>query len=177
MTKGVIFVSGIHGVGKSTLCAQVSDEIGIPFLSASTIIKEFKLGSENIDKLNAEVMSNAKAFNSGVKKLLETHDSLIVDGHTILLDDKGEFIHIPPSIIAELPILKFITLYHDLNVVSGRLSDDLPNGIEFLREFQDRELNQSLIIAQNCSFSLEYFHAGGAAKSLISMINELHKTA
>ena len=32
--KGVIFVAGVYGVGKSTLCEKLSKELSIPFYSS-----------------------------------------------------------------------------------------------------------------------------------------------
>ncbi|MBE3686819.1 ATP-binding protein [Vibrio parahaemolyticus] len=177
MDKGIIFVSGVHGVGKSTLCTKLSNKTGIPFLSASTIIREFKAENENINRLNAEVMSNAKAFNLGVKELLKKNDYYIIDGHTILLDENGDYIPIPPNIFSDLPIIKFVTMYNDLSVIGERMSNDIPKNMDFLREFQNLELNQSLFISQQCNFELEYFHSSGSLDDFSSIFKCIESTA
>lgn len=38
MKDGIIFVAGIYGVGKSTLCERLSISIGIPCYSAGDLI-------------------------------------------------------------------------------------------------------------------------------------------
>ena len=37
--EGVIFVAGIYGVGKSTLCEKLSKELKIPFYSSGDLIR------------------------------------------------------------------------------------------------------------------------------------------
>jgi len=35
MLDNITFIGGIHGVGKSTICRQICDEIKLEYLSAS----------------------------------------------------------------------------------------------------------------------------------------------
>ena len=44
----MIFISGIHGVGKSHFCNQVEEELNIVTYSASKLIAEKKKQQENI---------------------------------------------------------------------------------------------------------------------------------
>ena len=42
MTKKIIFVAGIHGVGKTYLCQRLKESMGVDHFSASQLISEFK---------------------------------------------------------------------------------------------------------------------------------------
>lgn len=39
MKNDIIFIGGIHGVGKGTLCKRIESELGIIHLSASEVLK------------------------------------------------------------------------------------------------------------------------------------------
>ena len=38
--EGVIFVAGVYGVGKSTMCSSLSERLNIDFCSAGDLISE-----------------------------------------------------------------------------------------------------------------------------------------
>lgn len=50
----MIFISGVHGVGKSYYCAQLKDKLGLNSYSVSTLISELKQGDFAIDMLIPE---------------------------------------------------------------------------------------------------------------------------
>lgn len=52
MKDGIIFVAGIYGVGKSTLCERLSISIGIPCYSAGDLISA----------INGEIYGRNKHF-------------------------------------------------------------------------------------------------------------------
>jgi len=39
MNKEIIFIGGIHGVGKGTLCKRIASDLNIIHLSASEVLK------------------------------------------------------------------------------------------------------------------------------------------
>jgi len=54
MTEKIAFIGGIHGVGKSTICRQICDEIKLEYLSASELLKWKEI---NEDVKNKKVIS------------------------------------------------------------------------------------------------------------------------
>lgn len=40
MNNGVIFIAGVYGVGKSTICNNLNKSLGIPAYSSSKLISE-----------------------------------------------------------------------------------------------------------------------------------------
>lgn len=67
----MIFVSGIHGVGKTYFCNLVREKISIHSYSASQLIvaKQDKIFS--VDKLVADINDNQKLLVEAVKELRE----------------------------------------------------------------------------------------------------------
>ncbi|MFL7010930.1 ATP-binding protein [Enterovibrio norvegicus] len=79
----VIFVSGIHGVGKSTLCKELSSRLGFNHYSCSQIIKD---NSDYIEtsKLVSGINKNQASLLRGIS-LIED-EVVLLDGHFCLLE-------------------------------------------------------------------------------------------
>ena len=56
--NGVIFVAGVYGVGKSTLCEKLSKELSIPFYSASDLISKVNGESYGTNKVVKDKSQN-----------------------------------------------------------------------------------------------------------------------
>ena len=65
--KKIIFVGGIHGVGKTTLCRKISEKLLLKHFSASDLISNLK--SENIakDKKVSDVNENQNILLESIK--------------------------------------------------------------------------------------------------------------
>lgn len=77
MYRNIIFVGGIHGVGKSTVCKQVGEKLGIEYLSASDVLKWRDIKADYKDK--------------NVEDIGYTQDKLIVGLNQIIKIDKKYF--------------------------------------------------------------------------------------
>ncbi|UPQ89742.1 ATP-binding protein [Vibrio sinaloensis] len=88
----IIFVSGVHGVGKSTLCGKLSEKFGWAHYSCSDLIKE---NSDYVEssKLVSTADKNQQALLMGLSKL--TEEVVLLDGHFCLLDKDEQVIELP----------------------------------------------------------------------------------
>ena len=57
MKNDIIFIGGIHGVGKGTLCKRIESELGIIHLSASEVLKWKGFNVDSSDKRVADIDS------------------------------------------------------------------------------------------------------------------------
>ena len=55
MKNDIIFIGGIHGVGKGTLCERIESELGIVHLSASEVLKWKDFNVDSSDKRVADI--------------------------------------------------------------------------------------------------------------------------
>jgi len=90
MSNNLFFIGGIHGVGKTTLCTKLSKDFSIPVYTASEIIDKTITEKEI---MYSEVENNQKLLIEGLSVLLKSTD-IILDGHFVLLGQKGEVIRI-----------------------------------------------------------------------------------
>lgn len=65
----VIFISGVHGVGKTTFSKVVSEAVGIPAFSAGTLIGNYIGRLTTIDKQVADVTGNQNILVQAVRSL------------------------------------------------------------------------------------------------------------
>ena len=173
MRRGMVFVTGIHGVGKTTFCEHLARSLALPTFTASSIIRD--CGEMNTDpaRLNGEVLSNAEIFRRAILQLGQSHRTFFVDGHTVLLDQDAHFVRIPPSIFADLQIFAFVLLYHDVEEVRRRLKCEIPNEPPFLAAFQSAEIEQASFIANQLGLKFLAHHGSEGPDKITSEIERL----
>ena len=101
---GTIFVAGIYGVGKSTLCANLSKELKIPTYSAGDLISSVNGEQYGANKAVADKMSNQAILSIQVKKLLEKNTRILLAGHFCIFNKKNEVDYLPENIFSDLNI-------------------------------------------------------------------------
>lgn len=116
----MIFVSGIHGVGKSFFCGMVHKQLGINCYSASQLITtKRKIGfSEN--KLVPDIEDNQPLLIEAISNLRKSEQEFILDGHFCLLDASGSITRIPLKTYLDLKPDRIILLTERPEVISHR---------------------------------------------------------
>ena len=108
--NGVIFIAGVYGVGKSTLCEKISEIINLPFYSASELISE---------QVGETYGVNKKVFNKDVTQniLLKCIDSkmsedsaMILAGHFCILSECNEPEKLPFYVYEKMNISLIVLL-------------------------------------------------------------------
>ena len=83
---GTIFVAGIYGVGKSTLCDTLSKELKIPAYSAGDLISSVNGERYGANKAVTDKISNQVILSMQVQKLLEVTPQILLAGHFCIFD-------------------------------------------------------------------------------------------
>lgn len=80
-----IFVTGVHGVGKTFASKLACHKLGMVHATASQLIKE-ELGQATWDgrKIVSDVGQNQAALISAIKRIRESGAKLVLDGHFVL---------------------------------------------------------------------------------------------
>lgn len=105
--KNIVFIGGIHGVGKGTICKEISNESGLIHLTASQVLKWNEI-SKSDNKLVDNISTTQERLILGLKNLIEKDKQYLLDGHFCLLNSKGipskieeeTFDYINPRIVA-----------------------------------------------------------------------------
>lgn len=116
----MIFVSGIHGVGKTFFCNQVKEQLGINTYSASKLISDRRDKDFSVDKHVSNIDENQLLLLQAIDKLREKGDEFILDGHFCLLDKEGLISRIPMDTYTSLKPDKIILLTEQSSVIVRR---------------------------------------------------------
>lgn len=116
--KNIIFIGGIHAVGKSTFIKHVKTLApNIETLSCSTLLR----WENPEDKEVEDVMSNQERLLSALNDVVDIDKPYFVDGHFCLLDTDHNIVPVDFSIIKAINPRTIILLTEDVNVVHRRL--------------------------------------------------------
>ena len=91
----MVFVSGVHGVGKSYFCDILKKRLNISSHTASSLITERKKARFSTDKHVADIDINQLYLLEAVKELKDRDEEFLLDGHFCLLDQTGKITRIP----------------------------------------------------------------------------------
>lgn len=170
----VIFVAGIHGVGKTTGCRAVAEELGIPHYSASQVIKGEKASAiEEQSKLVADIDENQRLLIQGVSKLIQG-GRFLLDGHfTVLreLDGGIEAVHV--DVFRQLRIEGIVTYKDSPSKIANRmqLRDGVLPPVGLLQSHQNAEIAHAKHVADALSVPLvvlQAFDTEGMKRAIIS---------
>ena len=152
----IVFVGGVHGVGKTHLCTYVANVHSVKHLSASQIIKEqASRNTLRTDKSVADVISNQQLLLDGLSRYRQQVSHLLLDGHFVLRTDSDSVSPIPLSVFEEISPLGVILLTAATEVIASRLAR---KGVyfekSFIQKFQNAEVAQAKLFAESSSVSL-----------------------
>lgn len=120
MTAIMIFVSGVHGVGKSHFCDMVRKKININTYSASTLIANKKQSDFSKDKHISDIDKNQQILIKAVEELNATNHKFIIDGHFCLLDANGKITRVPYSTFSSLNPEAILLLTENPEIIAIR---------------------------------------------------------
>lgn len=167
----LIFISGVHGVGKSTLCEQLNKHVKLPAYSCSDLIKKNSSYVEKSKFIGDELKDNQSALLKGLKSL--RGQSILLDGHFCLLGDNsniieleyGIFDDIAPSVIINV-IAEASQIHERLKMRDGRAMD-----ISLIEKLQDQECFHAHNFGNSRGITVVNYRSGNSISDLLQLIN------
>lgn len=152
----MIFVCGIHGVGKTHYCKTLSKELELPYFIASDLLEKRKK-QVYIEKRVQNIRENQEILIEAVKKIEQQIRNYILDGHLCLLDAKNKIKKIPIEVFAELNIENLVVLIDGEKEIQKRLleRDGINWSCEFIKTFQEEEIEYAKKIAKELNIDLK----------------------
>lgn len=143
-TNKIIFIIGVHGVGKSSLSKMLQREFGIRPYTASEIIRDsIHLSS---DKLVESIAENQLVLLREISKIRTQHNTFILDGHLVLLDKNMTPTPIDIGVVAEISpsVIVFVNDAPDEIARRLRKRDRAHSDISLISIIQDLERSTAL---------------------------------
>lgn len=152
----MIFVSGVHGVGKSFFCNMVKNTIGIESYSASKLIEQKKNAAFSQDKLIPDIDDNQPYLLQAVNELKESGVNFILDGHFCLLNSLGEITRISLDTFQALNPDAILLLMEKPDVIAARRKerDGIDASRQSIEAFQQEECFYAKEVAANIGAKL-----------------------
>lgn len=154
--KNVIFVGGIHGVGKTYFCSNLSQNINRQHFSCSELISKFKdINPQN--KLTKDIDENQTILKLALDTYLLPTNDYILDGHFCLINEQGDISRIPESTFINLNISNILVLENDCNIIIDNLKkrDNKIYKESLIQKFQQEEILYAKYIANLLDINIE----------------------
>lgn len=148
-----VFVAGVHEVGKSFLCQQYANDFSVTYESASGLIRKERAQVDwSTDKKVGNINGNQIALRAAVQRIINAGQSLLLDGHFVLINDKSEFVALESSVFQDIGITGVVILEADAEVIASRLAarDSSRSAVD-IGLFLDRERAQAQYVCQELS--------------------------
>lgn len=120
---GTLFVAGVYGVGKSTLCQQLSNKLKIHACSAGDLISSVNGEQYGANKIVSDKMRNQEILALEVYKQLQVHPQIILAGHFCIFNQDNHVDCLPESIYEKLYIKRILLLEASVEKLLKNLSE------------------------------------------------------
>ena len=154
-----IFISGVHGVGKSKFCQTLDSIINADSVSASDIIKESNQLRKN--KTVDDIDNNQDLLVEGLTRLETNKCYLLLDGHFCLLQEDYRIENVPISTFQDIRLIGIILLKCDPGIICKRIiqRDNQESwNAEFIRKFQDQETARAFEVAKKLKIPIVQYN-------------------
>lgn len=147
--EGVIFIAGIYGVGKSTLCEKLSNELRIPFYSSGDLISKVNGELYGANKVVKDKNKNQSILAEAVNKILLMYPSILLAGHFCIFNKNTEVDILPEEVFLQLNIQKIVLLETTEEIIINHLSkrDDKFYSVAQIAAIKEAEHTQALKVA------------------------------
>lgn len=168
----MILVSGIHGVGKTSLLESLSQKVVIKKYSASNLIKKY---TEKLTKdlYVHEIKKNQLILIDALRGVGKNNSRYLLDGHLCLLNDDKEVERIAEKVFSEIGVNKIILIIDNVESIQVRLTEREKKYYPFdlLDKMQSEEICYSKELAMSLKLPLRILDL--SKNSVGDIINEI----
>ncbi|WHX49385.1 ATP-binding protein [Paenibacillus woosongensis] len=149
--KGLIFIGGVHGVGKTTICESLVNTYQIPAYSASNIISKLKKQNLPSEKLIPDIDINQALLIAGLKDIKAMKNIFFLDGHFCLLNEKRDISKISDQVFQQIEPIAFIIVTDTVSRIVERLKrrDNIDYEFNLIEQFQNEEIRHAVSLSHN----------------------------
>lgn len=170
--KKIIFISGVHGVGKGYVLKQISDQISFPCYSASSLIRSFNRYCDE-NKIVVNVSENQNVLLASISHNVK-EELFVLDGHSVLINSNNEFEKVDVNTFKALNLCAIVNIYDEPSKIVERLKnrDNKLYEEKYIEEFQNEELSYSLKLSKEFEIPYLKFKNGNDLCEIINFVKE-----
>lgn len=153
--RKIIFVGGIHSVGKGTVCEKLTQKFNFEHLSASQVLKWDEISDLKNKKVQDFKTTQDRLLNN-LDKIIEPNKIYLLDGHFTLLNSNGEPEKIDESTFVGIQPKTIILLTCEPKIIFERLKkrDNSTYKLDVLEKMQLMEVEHAKYISQKLDIPL-----------------------
>ena len=159
----MIFLGGVHGVGKSSMCSELAQRFGLNVFGASAIIRaERQAPSTDSRTAVHDVRGNQELLIQGVRRrVAETVGQFVLDGHLALRTHDGAIECIDLKVFEALAVDYIICIRDDPQAIAKRLlvRDGVIHKVDDISALQFGELDHAGYVARKLQIQLDVIQA------------------
>jgi len=170
----IIFVAGIHGVGKTSFCSKITCQISAEHVSASTLIKNAGAVSDDGKKRVDDVDKNQDVLIHALGNYQTSREILLLDGHFCVLDKRSNIVTLPQQTFVQIAPSAVIVLQGNTQTVQERMNqrDSYSFDVEFITKFQELERAHAEQICNDLGIPLLIIDADQNYKAAFDFIHK-----
>lgn len=150
MKGNIIFIGGIHGVGKGTLCKNVASALNIIHITASEILKWHDFTTDPANKYVADIQLTQERLLYNLENVVQPGVKYLLDGHFCLFNNEGIIEKVPDKIFIGINPIKLVIVTDSPEAICRRLSqrDGREYDVGILKQMQEMEKEHALCISK-----------------------------
>lgn len=123
MFNNIVFIGGIHGVGKGTVCNLIANEINIIHLSASEVLKWKEINTDEKNKKVKDIFETQDRLINGLQRIIIPNSYYLLDGHFCLFDKEGNINKVPLKTFRNISPILIAVVICNVTVIKKRLEE------------------------------------------------------
>lgn len=170
--KKIIFVGGIHGVGKTVLCRSLVERLGGQHVIASDLIRRLNVQPSNEIKRVKNINRNQEVLVSAIDEFLQNEERYFLDGHFCLFGEDGSATEVGLEVFSKIAPQSIILVNDDIDNVIQRLNlrDSVIHDVDRLWQLQQCELESSEIISKSLNIQRLLYSPGDELLAAIEFV-------
>ncbi len=166
----LIFIGGIHGVGKGTICDKVCEQTDFVHISASEILRWNEISRPDNKKVE-NIQNTQDRLIAGLDRFLKKNEDYLLDGHFCLFNSEGQVEKVPIETFEKISPKLIVVVTAKIDIIKGRLEkrDNKLYDFDLLRNMQTSEKEYAQKISSKLNVPFVEIKDGNY-KSLIEIL-------
>ncbi|MCY7764904.1 MULTISPECIES: ATP-binding protein [Bacillus] len=164
----MIFIGGIHGVGKSFICNKLKSKFNLMHFSSSNLISQKKKEQFGKSKKIKNINQNQTFLQEAIDEI--KYENYFLDGHFCLLNKEGKITKIDEKTFIDLSPKAIIVLTNSTKTIAERLKcrDNISYDIDLLESLQSTEIEYSEYIAKKLEIPYFFYNPMSSTEDELS---------